>query len=81
MHWIEVDFKPSDAMIEGAMDEIIHWIAAHNCHQYGDQDWEENAAIHNSVAQFANLKKLKIWLTNTLVDKWVRGETQSHKII
>jgi hypothetical protein len=38
MHWIEVDFKPSDAMIEGAMDEIIHWIAAHNCHQYGDQD-------------------------------------------
>jgi hypothetical protein len=38
MHWIEVDLKPSNAMIKGAMNEIIHWIAARNCHQYGNQD-------------------------------------------
>ena len=38
MSRIEVDFEPSDAMVEGTVNEIVDRIADRDCHQHRDHD-------------------------------------------
>jgi hypothetical protein len=60
MSRIEVDFESSDAMVEGAVNEIVDRIADRDCHHHWDHDRKEDAAIHNSAKKLQNdLRKAK----------------------
>ena len=50
---VEVDFEPSDAMVERAVHRVVHRVAERDRHQHRDQDGEEDAEAHNSVMKFA----------------------------
>jgi hypothetical protein len=51
MFRVEVDFEPSDAMVERAVHRVVHRVAERDRHQHRDQDGEEDAEVHNSVTQ------------------------------
>jgi len=53
MFRVEVDFEPSDAMVERAVHRVVHRVAERDRHQHRDQDGEEDAEAHNSVIKFA----------------------------
>ena len=53
MFRVEVDFEPSDAMVERAVHRVVHRVAERDRHQQRDQDGEEDAEAHNSVMKFA----------------------------
>ncbi len=48
MFWIEVNFKSSNAVIEGAMDEIADGILNHDCHEQWNQQRDNNTSISHA---------------------------------
>ncbi len=45
MCWIKVNFKSSEAVIEGTMDEVSDGVLHHDCHEQWNQEGESNTSI------------------------------------